>query len=173
MLRVVTRLPKVLRGLPEPALRLGDGTEPAAEYDLEALQAAIGYTFADPGLLRVALTLGSWANEHTDAGWPSNACLEFFGDAVLDLVAADAVWRRFPELAEGELTRLRASLVAEASLVKVARALGLGQFLYMEKSRLVALSYLFNPQLDLVDEMCVIPALEIMNCKPRFILFCG
>ena len=136
MLRAVTRLPKVLRGLPEPALRLEDGTEPAPEYDLGALQAAIGYTFADPALLRVALTLGSWANEHTGARWPSNACLEFFGDAVLDLVAADAVWRRFPELAEGELTRLRASLVAEASLVKVATALRLGQFLYLGRGDL-------------------------------------
>jgi len=136
MLRAVTRLPKVLRGLPEPALRLDDGTEPASEFDLDALQAAIGYSFADPALLRVALTLGSWANEHTDAGWPSNACLEFFGDAVLDLVAADAVWRRFPELAEGELTRLRASLVAEASLVRVASALGLGAFLYLGRGDL-------------------------------------
>lgn len=136
MLRGVTSLPKVLRGLPEPAVRLEDGTEPAPESDLEALQAALGYRFADPALLRVALTLGSWANEHTDAGWPSNACLEFFGDAVLDLVAADAVWRRFPELAEGELTRLRATLVAEASLVEVARGLGLGQFLYLGRGDL-------------------------------------
>ncbi len=125
-----------MRGLPEPSVRLDDGTEPAPEYDLDALQLAIGYRFVDPALLRVALTLGSWANEHTAAGWPSNACLEFFGDAVLDLVAADAVWRRFPELAEGQLTRLRASLVAETSLVQVAAALGLGQFLYLGRGDL-------------------------------------
>lgn len=136
MLRVVTRLPKVLRELPEPGVRLDDGTEPEPEFDLEALQARLGYRFAEPALLRVALTLGSWANEHTDAGWPSNACLEFFGDAVLDLIAADAVWRRFPELAEGELTRLRASLVAEASLVRVATALTLGQYLYLGRGDL-------------------------------------
>ncbi|MBV1860855.1 MAG: ribonuclease III [Nannocystaceae bacterium] len=132
----MTRLPKVLRALPEPDVRLEDGTEPTPEDGLEALQVLLGYRFADPALLRVALTLGSWANEHTDAGWPSNACLEFFGDAVLDLVAADAVWRRFPELAEGELTRLRATLVAEASLVRVASALGLGRFLYLGRGDL-------------------------------------
>lgn len=133
---MVTRLPKVLLDLPAPAPRLDDGTEPEPQYDLDALQARLGYTFAAPALLRVALTLGSWANEHADAGWPSNAVLEFFGDAVLDLVAADAVWCRFPELAEGELTRLRASLVAEASLVAVAEALELGQFLYLGRGDL-------------------------------------
>lgn len=132
----MTRLPKVLHGLPALDQRLEDGTEPDAAFGLDALQERLGYTFADPALLRVALTLGSWSNEHAEAGWPSNAVLEFFGDAVLDLVAADAVWRRFPELAEGELTRLRASLVAESSLVQVAKALELGQFLYMGRGDL-------------------------------------
>lgn len=136
MLCPVTRLPKVLHGLPDPAGRLEDGTEPDPSWSLDALESRLGYTFADRGLLRVALTLGSWANEHADAGWPSNACLEFFGDAVLDLVAADAVWRRFPELAEGELTRLRASLVAEGPLVEVAETLELGQFLYLGRGDL-------------------------------------
>jgi ribonuclease-3 len=79
----------------------------------------------------VALTLGSWANEHRTAGWPSNACLEFFGDAVLGLLAADALWRRFPDQAEGELTRLRATLVSEPSLAQAARTLELGQWLYL------------------------------------------
>ncbi|MEM6296908.1 MAG: ribonuclease III [Myxococcota bacterium] len=132
----MTRLPNVLRELPDPDLRLEDGTEPDPQFGLDALQAELGYRFDNPALLRVALTLGSWANEHAAAGWPSNACLEFFGDAVLDLAAADAVWRKFPELAEGELTRLRASLVAEASLVTVARTLTLGQYLYLGRGDL-------------------------------------
>ncbi len=136
MLGRVTRLPKVLRGLPDPTLRVDDGTEPGGLWSLEALQVRLGYTFEVPALLRVALTLGSWANEHAAAGWPSNACLEFFGDAVLDLVAADALWRKFPELAEGELTRLRASLVAEPSLVAVAQDLQLGQFLFLGRGDL-------------------------------------
>nr|WP_255216606.1 ribonuclease III [Pseudenhygromyxa sp. WMMC2535] len=92
---------------------------------------ALGYRFERVALLRVALTVGSWANENREAGWPSNACLEFFGDAVLDLVAADALWRRFPTLDEGPLTRLRASLVSERSLSRVARELDLGRWLHV------------------------------------------
>ncbi len=65
--------------------------------------------------------------------WPSNANLEFFGDAVLDLVASDAVWARFPDEGEGVLTRLRSHLVAESSLLGVARALQLGERLYLGK----------------------------------------
>jgi ribonuclease-3 len=91
----------------------------------------MGYAFARPALLRVALTLGSWVNEHRSSGWPSNACLEYYGDAVIGLAAADALWRRFPNASEGELTRLRATLVSEAGLADAARALGLGDFLFL------------------------------------------
>ena len=98
---------------------------------LKPLQEALGYVFARPALLRVALTLGSWSNENKRAGWPSNACLEFFGDAVLDLLAADALWQRFPELEEGALTRLRSTLVSEKGLARVARAMDLGRWLYL------------------------------------------
>lgn len=129
-------LPEVLRDLPDPTLATDDDTEPPAPGGLPALMDALGYRFTNPALLRVALTLGSWANEHRSDGWPSNACLEFFGDAVLDLVAADALWRRFPELTEGELTRLRASLVSEASLAKAAGAIDLGSWLYLGRGDL-------------------------------------
>lgn len=153
----MTGLPKVLEALPdfalysdeagphaEAGLETGSKADPGADPEadssapraLGSLQEALGYRFAQPGLLRVAVTLGSWANEHASAGWPSNACLEFFGDAVLDLVAADALWIRFPELAEGELTRLRATLVAERSLVGVAESLELGAYLYLGKGDL-------------------------------------
>ena len=129
-------LPKVLTGLPDPMLPVDDDTAPPAEGGLASLMAVLGHDFADPALLRVALTLGSWANEHRDAGWPSNACLEFYGDAVLGLTAADALWRRFPGLAEGELTRLRAAMVSEPSLAEAARHLGLGQWLYLGRGDL-------------------------------------
>ncbi len=118
----MTGLPAVLAGLPDPAA------------DLEALgrlAALLGHTFERPALLRAALTLPSWTNEHPGAGWPGHACLEFLGDAVLDLVTADALWRRFPDLEEGPLTRLQASLVSEASLAAAAAAAGLGEFLYV------------------------------------------
>lgn len=126
-------LPEVLRQLPEP------GTDPEGDAPLEGLRAlerVIGYAFADRRLLRTALTLGSWANEHPDAGWPSNSCLEFFGDSVLGLLAADRLWIRFPDLAEGELTRLRAALVSERALSTIATGLDLGQWLYLGRGDL-------------------------------------
>lgn len=126
-----SRLPELLQGLPDPAIANDDGSDPPALGGLDALQQALGYRFRRPALLRVALTLGSWTNEHLGSGWPSNASLEFFGDAVLDLVAADVLWRQFPALGEGVLTRLRASLVAEAGLVPAARQLALGDHLYL------------------------------------------
>lgn len=129
-------LPKVLEELPDPQSDVDDGTGPEAPGGLAQLQQALGYEFDRPALLRVALTLGSWANEHPGSGWPSNAALEFFGDAVLDLVAADVLWQRFPDLAEGELTRLRASLVAEVALAEVAQAVELGRYLYLGRGDL-------------------------------------
>jgi len=100
---------------------------------LRPLEEQLGYRFSRPALLRASLTLASWANEHRRSGWPNNDCLEFFGDAVLGLVAAELVWRRFGDIGEGELTRLRASLVSETSLAAIARAIDLGAWLYLGK----------------------------------------
>ncbi|MCA9710086.1 MAG: ribonuclease III [Myxococcales bacterium] len=130
------RLPKVLTALPDAHAPVDDDTSPVASEGLMGLMERLGYAFAEPALLRVALTLGSWANEHREAGWPSNACLEFFGDAVLGLLAADALWRRFPDLAEGELTRLRAALVSEPTLAQAAREIDLGRWLYLGRGDL-------------------------------------
>ncbi len=130
------RLPKVLLDLPDPSTPVEDDTCPQGAGGLPGLEARLGHAFARPALLRVALTLGSWANEHKGSRWPSNACLEFFGDAVLGLVAADALWQRFPELAEGELTRLRAALVSEQSLAAAAEAIDLGAWLYLGRGDL-------------------------------------
>jgi ribonuclease III len=121
---VSSALPEVLRVLP------GD-PDGDARHGLGPLIEVLGYAFVRPELLRVALTVGSWANENRSAGWPSNACLEFFGDAVLDMAAADAVWCGFPQLDEGPLTRLRASLVSERSLARVARSVELGRWLFI------------------------------------------
>ena len=109
-----------LRGDPEVARELGE---------LGPLEARIGRRFARPALLRAALTLRSWCNEHPAAGWPSNECLEFFGDAVLDLVSAERVWMRWGTEGEGSLTRLQASLVSEPALAAVAREIDLGAWL--------------------------------------------
>ncbi|MCX4245662.1 ribonuclease III [Paraliomyxa miuraensis] len=130
------RLPKVLLDLPDAEEPVDDDTHPPGEGGLRGLQQQLGYAFERPALLRVALTLGSWANEHRGAGWPSNACLEFLGDAVLGLLTADALWRRFPDLAEGELTRLRAALVSESSLAAAAQEQQLGEWLYLGRGDL-------------------------------------
>src|ERR1700722_18102343 len=103
------------------------------------LQAALGYTFHQPQLLVKALTHSSLAYEQTLEGRQAegaNACreedneqLEFLGDAVLGLVVAEILFRRFPDLHEGEWTRLRASLVSRRHLAQVAASLDLGSYL--------------------------------------------
>jgi ribonuclease-3 len=98
---------------------------------LAPLHARLGHTFTRPALLRVALTHPSWVAEHRAHGWPSNAALEFFGDAVLDLCSAHAVWSRHPSLDEGRLTKLQIELVSEAALASVARDLALGAQLWL------------------------------------------
>ena len=86
------------------------------------LERRIGHRFQDSALLSQALT-------HRSFGSPHNERLEFLGDGVIGCVIAEELYARFPDLAEGELSRLRASLVREAALATVARALGLAGFL--------------------------------------------
>ncbi len=84
-----------------------------------------GYTFADDGLVETALTHSSYLHEHPDLAAPDFERLEFLGDAVVDLVVGEELFRRFPEATEGELTSLRASLVSSSALAAVGRSLGL------------------------------------------------
>jgi ribonuclease-3 len=95
---------------------------------LEAIQAQIGYRFHDLDLLIRALTHPSYVNEHPEEG-PDNQRLEFLGDAVLGLAVAAWVFRHYPVFKEGEMTRLRAALVREATLASFATQLGLGKAL--------------------------------------------
>lgn len=91
---------------------------------LDVLQDRIGYRFKDESLLLLAVTHSSWANEHA-AGNAHNERLEFLGDAVLEIAVSAQLFARFPDAREGELTRLRSSLVNEATLAAVARKLHL------------------------------------------------
>lgn len=100
---------------------------------MKVLEEKLGYTFRDAKLLEHALTHSSYANEHRESGLSSNERLEFLGDAVLGLVAADHLYRARPDLPEGDLTRIRAALVCEESLVEVARKLELGRYLRLGK----------------------------------------
>lgn len=100
---------------------------------MHILEEKIGYTFRDRTLLENALNHSSYANEHREKGMPSNERLEFLGDSILGLVVADHLYRTRPDLPEGDLTRIRAALVCENSLVEVATYLNLGTHLKLGK----------------------------------------
>ena len=100
---------------------------------MKTLEERIGYSFQDRSLLENALTHSSYANEHRTQGARSNERLEFLGDSILGLVVADHLYRTRPDLPEGDLTRIRAALVCENSLVEVARSLDLGSYLKLGK----------------------------------------
>ena len=97
--------------------------------DTARLEENLGYTFKDKQLLKTALTHSSYANESHD-GSPSNERLEFLGDSVLSIIVSDHIYKRY-NTPEGELTKLRASLVCEASLYEFAKQLDIGSFMLL------------------------------------------
>ena len=99
---------------------------------MKSLEEKLGYTFQNRSLLENALTHSSCANE-SRGRLLSNERLEFLGDSILGMVVADHLYRNHPDLPEGELTRTRAALVCEESLVEVAQELNLGQYLQLGK----------------------------------------
>lgn len=99
---------------------------------MKALQNNLGYTFKNKALLINALTHSSFANEARD-GITSNERLEFLGDSVLSVIVSDFIYKEFNNLPEGELTKLRASLVCEKSLCGFSRELNIGEFLRLGK----------------------------------------
>lgn len=102
-------------------------------FGLDELQGIIGVFFTQPDLLAQALTHSSYANENPGIVPSSNERLEFLGDAVLDLIVAENLYRDFPSINEGEMTRLRSLLVRQDTLARVAESIGLGNYLYLGK----------------------------------------
>ena len=100
---------------------------------MQAIEEKIGYSFRSRALLVNALTHSSYANENRGRSCESNERLEFLGDSVLGMVVAEALYRRFPDLPEGRLTRMRAQLVCEESLHRVAGEIGLGAHIRLGK----------------------------------------
>ena len=98
-----------------------------------ALQQRIGVRFRDAGLLRRALTHGSYLNEHPECGWGDNERLELLGDAVGDLIATEYLYQRFADQPEGQLTSLRAELVRSDTLARFALEADLGAWLLLGK----------------------------------------
>ena len=96
---------------------------------MEYLEQELQYRFQNRKLLERALCHRSFANEHRDGSLENNERLEFLGDSVLGFVAADYLYRRWPDLPEGRLTRIRAKMVREESLRDAAKRLDLGRYL--------------------------------------------
>ena len=100
---------------------------------LKELQEKIGYTYENEGLLRHALTHSSFANEKRMKKGSDNERLEFLGDAVLEVVSSEFLYHKYPDRPEGELTKIRASLVCEPTLADCTKELSLGNYLYLGK----------------------------------------
>ena len=97
--------------------------------DLDELMKCIGYQFKDKELLRHALTHSSYANEKNLKPFSDNERLEFLGDAVLEVVSSDFLYKNYPQMHEGDLSKLRASLVCEPTLAFCAKEINLGDFI--------------------------------------------
>lgn len=93
----------------------------------------INYTFKNLSNLFIALTHSSYANENKEAKLKSNERLEFLGDAVLNIAISEKIFTNFSNLAEGELTKMRATIVCEPSLMKCANQIEIGKYLLLGK----------------------------------------
>src|SRR6266849_5204778 len=101
------------------------------EDQVRALEARLRVSFPDPALGLSALTHKSYTNEHRGDSVGDNERLEFLGDAVIDLAISHRLMERFPHATEGELSKLRALIVNEEGLSKVARRIALGDLLLL------------------------------------------
>jgi ribonuclease III len=108
----------------------GDPVPPSSLRDLENL---LGYCFKDQALLAQALTHRSFVNEHEEENLRNNESLEFLGDAVLGFVISSRIFQHYPELTEGELSKIKAYLVSAANLVLFAEGIRLGDFIRLSR----------------------------------------
>ncbi len=101
--------------------------------ELKELERILGYEFKNRELLLTALTHRSYANENRGAGAVCNERLEFLGDSILGMSVARYLYKEFPNMPEGEMTRLRAELVCERSLFEASKKIRLGDFIRLGK----------------------------------------
>ncbi len=99
------------------------------QRNIGELEQIIGYRFRDRELLENALRHSSYTNEHKKTHLPDNERLEFLGDAVLELSSSEFLFRNYPKMQEGDMTKLRASIVCEPTLAQCAASIELGSFL--------------------------------------------
>ena len=100
---------------------------------LQKVEQVIQYTFHKIELLQEALTHSSYANEHRNYHVKDNERLEFLGDAILDLIISEYLFKKHPEMPEGDLSKIRASIVCENSLAKMSRLMNIGEYLLLGK----------------------------------------
>ncbi|MBE6948274.1 MAG: ribonuclease III [Ruminococcaceae bacterium] len=100
---------------------------------MNELEKKLNYSFKDIGLLNTALSHSSYANENKKLGEVCNERLEFLGDSILGVVTADYLYKNFPDMPEGQMTKTRSELVCEPSLHGVAQELNLGKYLRLGK----------------------------------------
>ncbi len=105
-------------------------TEEVMKQDMLALEKVIKYNFKNPKYIEEALTHSSYANEKNNKNIRHNERMEFLGDAVLGVVVSDYLFMKYPDLPEGELTKLRSKVVCEATLADCARKIELGDHIY-------------------------------------------
>jgi len=103
------------------------------QVDIPALEKLLGYTFNNTDFLLTAVTHRSYLNENRQATQEHNERSEFLGDAVLELVVTDFLYRKYPEKPEGELTAIRAAIVNTISLADASTKLGINDYLLMSK----------------------------------------
>ena len=103
--------------------------------ELEKLEKDIGYKFKNKSLLKTALTHTSYAYERKVE---SNEKLEFLGDSILEFISSEYIYEKYSNLKEGEMTKVRASVVCEQSLHEVAKAHNFSDFLYLGKSERIS-----------------------------------
>ena len=99
--------------------------------DINKVEESIGYKFKNKDLLINALTHTSYAHENNKE---SNEKLEFLGDSILEFVSSKYIYNKYPNLQEGEMTKVRATVVCEESLYKIAKSHGFGEFLFLGRS---------------------------------------
>ena len=107
------------------------GRKKVKKVKIEELEKNIGYTFKNKDLLKQALRHTSYANERN---LPSNEKLEFLGDSILEFITSKYIYKIYPNLREGEMTKVRATVVCGNSLSEVAKLHNFSDFLYLGKS---------------------------------------
>jgi ribonuclease III len=105
----------------------------AKENQFKEFQTEVGIPFENEKLLKQAFTHSSYVNEHRKKPYEDNERLEFLGDAVLELTVSQFLFKKYPMMSEGELTKLRAAIVCEPSLVTFANELGFGRLILLGK----------------------------------------